>query len=257
MPPKGRIAEALGHNERALRYHRTAIDLAESVGDLHNVALFQTNLAKSERFSHNFATARELLSAGLENQHPHICSRAYFQLARLNRDEARVLQSKGAPHEDVLAKYDTAVQKAQQALELADQIGDKHQAANILFELALLTYLREQREDQEHIDQLRKILNEYNYTEPKGYLIELMGNFAYAKGNLLTAFEKYLEACELFSGYSPATFEHTFQRVRDQYLDAPPEMQEQICQLIEQKFPTVHPASPLAKLKELCAFADF
>lgn len=254
---KGRIAEALGHNERAVRYHRTAVDLAQSIGDLDNVALFQTNLAKSERFSHNFVTARDLLSAGLESQRPHICSRAYFQLARLNRDEARVLESRGVPDEDVVAKYDSAEEKAQRALELAYQIDDKHQAANILFELALLTYLREQREDKEHIDKLREILDEYNYTEPKGYLIELMGNFAYAKGNLLTAFEKYLEACELFSGYSPATFEHTFERVQEQYLDAPPEMQEQICQLIEQKFPTVHPASPLARLKELCAFADF
>lgn len=254
---KGRIAEALGYYDQAIRYHRTAVDLAQSVADFDNVALFQTNLAVHERFNQNFATVRELLSAGLKSQRPDIRARAYLEAAKMDRDEVDLLRFRGASNEEILAKYDSAEEKAQRALELADEVGDEHQVASILLELALITYYREQREDKEHIQKLREILKQRNYTLEKGYLTELMGHLAYTKGNLLTAFEKYLEACELFSGYSPASFEQTFQRVRDKYLDASSQMQEQICALIEEKFPTVHPASPLARLKELCVFADF
>ena len=260
---KGRIAEALGLFTEAGRYHRTAVDLAKEIDDFDNAFLFQTNVAAAERRAHDFEAARKLLEEGLQSKRPNVRTRALHELVKIHIEEAQTRKrQEGQEKQEAITTsvkfyYDEAEKVAQEALGLAEKTGDDYLTTVILFDLALITFLREQRKDKARLDALESILKNHDYPAEKGRLEELMGHLAYEKGDLPTAFVHYLKACEILGKYKPGSFQRTFQRVRDKFLDATPEVQEQICQLIEQKFPSVHPALPLARLKELCAFADF
>lgn len=249
---RGRIAEAMGDYVLALRYHRTAVELCELVGDTTNAALMQVNVAAAECQAQKFDTARLLLARALRSDQPHIRARALQQAARIDFEEARALASQGAPPQEVGEKYAQAEQLAQQALELARKVLDDHLTAGILVDLLLITFFKEQRKDTTRWQHLQDILKDHDYKLEKGRLMELEGNLAYAQGEIITAFEHYLNACESLAAYSFANFRQLFEQVRDKFFDAPPTIQHQVCQMIQQRFAHVSPTSPLVALKELC-----
>lgn len=249
---KGRIAEAMGDYAHALRYHRMAVDLCKSSGNDDDANLWQVNVAAAERRAHNFEVARQLLASALTKDRSDIRTRALHQFAKIDVEEARVLTSRGAATSDVIAKYESANNHARQALKIAEQLGDDYQIADILLDLALITVLKDKSENKECLQALRKILEDHNYILIKGRLAELEGDLAYIGEEIFTAFNHYLEACDILASYSPASFRQTFERVRDKFMDASSDMQVRICQMIEKRFPSVHPASSLAALKELC-----
>lgn len=250
---KGRIAEAMGDYAQAVRYHRTAVDLANSVEDSDNAALMQVNVAAAECRAHNFESARKLLSPALKNeQPPHIHARALHQAAKTDLEEASSLVSQNAPASEIETKYESAETNAQQALELAQKIGDDHMLAGVLLDFARIAFLKDRREDTEHLDALRDILETHDYKLERGQLSGLMGDIAYSRSDIPAAFEHYLDACDTLAAYSPAGFREAFERTRDRFLDTAPELQTDICRMIEERFATVHSASPLTALKELC-----
>lgn len=248
---KGRIAEAIGHVAKAVRYHRMSVDLAQSVGDDRYAAIFQTNIGRCERLAHNFDAARQLLGAGLEHSSPRARARALHEAAKIEWDQAELLRRDKASGKKILAKYTRAKENAQQALKLAREIGDEHQEASILLDLASLAFTTEQRKDQKHLDQLQQILDDRGYTLEKGRLEELRGHFAHMEADHLAAFSHYVQACEILAGYSPPAFQDTFERVRAKYWDADLHVQREVGHLINQKFASVPDTSPLAALKDL------
>lgn len=249
---RGRIAEAMGDYVLAMRYHRTAVDLCELVGDTNNAALMQVNVAAAECQAQKFDTARLLLSRALRSDLPNIRARAYQQAARIDMEEAKSLNSQGATPQEVDDKYAQAEQHGQQALELAREVLDDHLVASVLVDLLLVTFFREQRKDEARWQQVQAILKDHNYKLEKGRLMELEGNLAYAQDTLIAAFEHYLNACEFLAAYSFASFRNLFEQVRDKFFESPPEVQQEVCQMIQAKFASVNPDSPLVALKDLC-----
>lgn len=249
---KGHIAHALGDYIWAARSHRTAVDLAKSVGDKDNIALFQSYVAADERRFHRFKEARELLEAGLHSKQPYIRARALYQAAQVEIDEAQLLQSQRGSRKKIKRFYDAADEKITEALALARQIRDHYLIAGILYDGAILMYFNEKRPHEEYIQALQVLLDQHDYPLKKGRLIELLGDLAHLKGNVIAAFVHYLEACHILAHYSVATFRHTFVRVRSKFFKATPEEQAEISQLIEAKFTQIDPTSPLVALKGLC-----
>ncbi len=249
---RGRIAEALGDYVLALRYHRTAVDLCELVGDTNNAALMQVNVAACECHGQKFETAHLLLSRALRSDLPHIRARALQQAARIDVEEARSLTSQGAAPNEIDAKYASAEKAALQALEQAREVLDDHLIASTLIDILFIRYLKEQKKDEQRWQELETILKDHNYKLEKGRLIEIEGHLAYANGNIPAAFGYYLDACDMLASYSPASFRHLFEQVRDKFLDMPPDMQKEICQLIQDHYANIPGTSPLAALKELC-----
>jgi tetratricopeptide (TPR) repeat protein len=249
---RGRIAEAMGDHVLALRHHRTAVDLCELVGDTNNAALMQVNVAAAECQAQKFDTARLLLARGLRNDRPNIRARALQQASRIDVEEAKSLASQGASPQEVRAKYDQAEQHALQALERAREVLDDHLIASVLGDLLLIAFLKDQRKDEERWNELQNILKDHQYKLEKGRMVELEGNLAYARGNVLKAFAAYLEAGEMLAAYSQSSFRALFEQVRDRFFDASAETQREICQMINARYADLHPASPLVALKELC-----
>lgn len=249
---RGRIAEAMGNHVLAQRYHRTAVDLCELVGDTNNAALMQVNVAASECQSQKFEPARLLLARALRSDIPNIRARALHQAARVDVEEGRALASQSAPPLEVESKYEDAEQLARRALALAKEVLDDHLIASVLLDLIMITFLREQRKDEALVAELQEILKDHDYKLEKGRLIELEGDLAYSRGEVAAGFHHYLEACEQLATYSLSSFRTLFEQVRDKFFEAEPDEQKQICQMIEAKFADVHPASPLIALKDLC-----
>jgi tetratricopeptide (TPR) repeat protein len=249
---RGRIAEALGDQMLALRYHRTAVDLCELVGDTNNAALMQVNVAAAECYAQRFETAHLLLSRGLRSDLPNIRARALQQAARIDIEEGKSLNSQGASPDEVRSRYENAERYANQALELAQQVLDDHLTASVLLDLVTIAFLKDQQRDEEHWRMLEGILKDHNYKLEKGLLTEMEGNFAYLQDDMMGAFEHYLEACTTLAQYSPATFRAAFDHLRDKFLEAPRTIQQQLCKLIHTRYADIHPESHLVALKELC-----
>jgi tetratricopeptide (TPR) repeat protein len=250
---KGRIAEAIGDHLLALRYHRTAVDLCELVGDLNNAALMQVNVSAGECHAQQFERAHLLLSRALRSELPNIRARASQQAARIDIAEGNALSSQGASPDEVTAKYEDAEQYAIRALDLATQVLDDHLTASVLLDLITIAYLKDQRKDEQHWQMLEEILKDHQYKLEKGRLIEMEGNFAYLEGDISTAFNHYLDACDMIASYSAASFRDVFEHIRDIFLEASTETQKYICELIQARYTTLHPGSPLTALTELCS----
>lgn len=249
---RGRIAEAMGDYVLALRYHRTAVDLCELVGDANNAALMQVNVATCECHAQKFETAHLLLSRALRSDLPHIRARALQQAARIYLEEAKSLKSQGAPPHEVEAKYSSADKASRQALQLAQEVLDDHLIASTLLDILMITYLTESTRDEEAWLNLQDILKDHQYKLEKGRLIELEGHLMIVDGDMIGAFENYLSACEMLASYSLASFRAVFESIRDQFFDMPRDMQRQICKLIQERYANVSPASHMMALKELC-----
>ncbi len=249
---RGRIAESMGDYTLALRYHRTAVDLCELVGDDNNAALMQVNVAAAECYAQKFETARLLLSRALRNELPHIRARALQQGARIDIEEANSLTSQGAAPGEVVEKYQSAEKASIQALVLAKEVLDDHLISGVLLDLATIAYLKDNHKDEERWAELQNILKDHNYKLEKGRLIELEGHLAFSAGDIPKAFDYYFNACDILAGFSPDGFRRVFEQTRDKFFDAENAMQKHICQLIQTRYADVHPASPLVALKELC-----
>ncbi len=248
---KGHIAHALGDYIWAARSHRTAVDLAKSVGDQDNIALFQCYVASDERRFYRFKEARELLEAGLESNQSYIRAQALYQAAQIEIDEAQLLQRQRGSRKKIKRFYDAAESKVTEALAISQKIRDNYLIASILYDGAILYYFREKKAHEEYIEALQQLLDEHDYPLKKGRLIELLGDLAHLKGDVISAFTHYLHACEILAHYSQATFRHTFVRVRSSFFEATPEQQAEISHMIAAKFPHVDATSPLNALKGL------
>lgn len=249
---RGRIAEAMGNHVLAQRYHRTAVDLCELVGDTNNAALMQVNVAASECQAQKFEPARLLLARALRSDIPNIRARALQQAARVDVEEGRALTAQGAPPLEIESKYENAEQLATRALALAKEVLDDHLISSVLLDLIMITFLREKRKDAAHVAELQEILKDHDYKLEKGRLIELEGDLAYNHGEVVAAFGHYLEACKQLATYSLSSFRALFEQVRDKFFEASANEQQQICQMIEATFAETHPDSPLIALKDLC-----
>ncbi len=249
---RGRISEAMGDYVLALRYHRTAVDLCELVGDTNNAALMQVNVAACECHGQKFETAHLLLSRALRSDLPHIRARALQQAARIDIEEAKSLTSQGAPPNEIETLYASAQKAALQALELAREVLDDHLIASTLIDILFIAHLKDHQRDEESWLALETILKDHQYKLEKGRLIELEGHFAFSQGDIPTAFQHYLEACNVLASYSIASFRHVFEQVRDKFLDVPPDTQKQLCQMIQEHYADISSDSPLIALKELC-----
>lgn len=253
---KGRIAEAIGNYTQAVHYHRMSVDLAKSVGDDKNAAIFQTNVAAYETRAHNFERARQLLAENFDHSITSVRVRTYHQAAKVDWQEAKVLenQQKASSDKDygqeIQAKYKSAIENAQQALKFSIEMGDENKEASVLLDLAYLTFLTEKREDKEHIERLQHILNDHGYTLEQGGLKELMGDLAYNQKDYLTAFESYLEACDLLAQYSPSSFREIFERVRAKYWDVNLGVQTLVNNLIKEKLKKTSETSLLIAFKD-------
>lgn len=248
---KGHIAQSQGDYALALLYHRTAVDLFERIEDNENVAWAQINIAAAERRAQNFERARELLSPGLTSTRPHNRARALHQASKVDIDEVQALLSQRDATSDATLSYDNSIRKALEALILAQQTADTHLTAGILLDLALITFFKEQRKDEKHLEALQEILSEHDYPLEQARFTELVGDLAFVEKDTTAAFEHYLDACEALARY-PASFRQTFDRVRAKFLDADLEARDQICQMIMARFATVSPLSALVALKDLC-----
>lgn len=253
---KGHIAAAFGDYSDSLRYHHIAYDLCISIDDHDNAILIQLNIANAERHHQNFAKVRELLAPGLSHKRADIRARALRVAAKNEVDEAQFLQLQGAQPEAISAKYVSAEGYAHQALQAVRQAKDAHLMAGILFDLALLTFLREQREAVEYLNELESILQNHNYLLERGRLIELRGDFAFARADFTIAFDYYIKACIILAGFSPASFRQTFRRVRDHFFDLPSAQRPLISSLIEAQIGRPNPESLLIMLRELCVDDD-
>lgn len=249
---KGQIAREMGDYAKALHYHRMAVDLFERIGDVENADLMRVNVASAERRAHNFDVARQLLLPALGHRHLEIRVRALHEAATIDLEEGRALTAQGVPITDVMSKYGSAEKNARQTLELAVASGNNYLIANVLLDLSLLALLKDGHADKEHMKALQEILQSHDYPLIRGRFIELMGDLDHLSGNIVSAFERYLESCDILASYSPASFRQTFERVRDKYLDASPDVQTQIRHMIQTKFSALAPSSPLVALQELC-----
>lgn len=249
---RGRIAEALGDWVLALRYHRTAVDLCELVGDSNNAALMQVNVAAGECHGQKFETAHLLLSRALRSDLPNIRARALQQAARIDMDEAKSLTSQGAAPGEVQGKYEHAEKASRQALALARDVLDDHLVASVLIDLLFIVFLKDQCTDEDHTKTLQTLLKDHNYKHEKGRLLQLEGDRAFAQGNTLVAFDYYLQACDILADYSPASFRALFEDVRDKFFEVPKDQQRHLCQMIQTRYADYPPSSLQIALKELC-----
>ena len=67
----------------------------------------------------------------------------------------------------------------------------------------------------------------------------------------MTAFEYYLQACQILADDSPASFRNTFDKMRTKYLDMNLGVQTLVNNLIQEKFSNISDASLLTALKDL------
>jgi tetratricopeptide (TPR) repeat protein len=249
---KGRIAEAMGDYTQAARYHRIAVDLCSRIGDDTNAAVMQINVAASERRSYHFESARQLLWPGLHSELPPVRARALYQAGCVDMDEAESLTRQRADDSKIQQSYASARQYMQHALDLARQTHDNHLMAEVLLHLALITYLTEQREDSNSLQALEAILANHEYVIERGRMMELQGDLVHQQGDIDRAFAYYVEACDLLARYNTSQFRQTFGRVREKFFSATPYEQAQICQRIRSRLLNVHPAAPIAILRNLC-----
>jgi tetratricopeptide (TPR) repeat protein len=255
---KASIARATGSYDQALRYYQTAIELARDIGDMDNVALMQIRVSSSKRFAHNFDEARELIAAGLASNNRSLRVQALYEQAKIDREEAKALTARDATGQspDSTSKYANAYKSAQEALAIARDLQDDHLTASILFELALITLFKDQREDEQAIRELRTILEDHDYIQEKGRLTELMGDLAYIRGDIIDAFKHYIQACGILADYTSSVFDQTFRRVRNKFFDISLELQRQVCVMVRKEYADIPPRSPLVALTTLCEDSD-
>lgn len=255
---KASIARATGSYDQALRYYHTAIELARDVGDMDNVALIQIRLSSSKRFTRHFNEARELIAPALASQNRSLRVQAVYEQAKIDREEARVLAADagGLQSQESMSIYERAYKSALEAREIARELQDDHLIASILFEIALITMLKDQRADEDAIQELKLLLRDHDYIQERGHLEELMGDLDYIKENIIDAFAHYLEACGILADYTVSSFDQTFRRVRNKFFDISEDAQRQVCAMIQEKYATIHPRSPLVALTTLCDESD-
>lgn len=247
-----RITKEMGSYDLSMNYTQTAIELFDSIGDENSIALLQINIAGFERHLKHFDQANRSNSAGLQSENPYIRAHALYEQAKIERDQARFMKNQEELIYEIHAKYKNALIYTQDALELARKIQEDHLVASILFEQALIAFLKNGSEDKVSIEALEKLVEDYNYIQERGQLIELKGDLEYIKGHIEVAFEYYLTACEVLSEYTPTVFRRTFRRVRDRFLDMPTDKQKNICRLINERLTKVSFNPKLIILKKLC-----
>lgn len=250
---KGRIADAKGDYASALREYQTALGWFKSIADEENIAWVQVDMAQAERRADRFEEAKTLLlPALLDNARPDIRLEALSQAAKVAIDEAEAASRRGAAQEDVQTTYTQAHDYANQAMKAAVALGDVHLQAIALFDLILMTFLSERCADTERIAELQSLLEDHDFPLEKAHLIELHGSLAYAHDDFSEAFEHYLEACRILADYSIGRFRRVFERVRAKFMDAPLEVQVQVCKLWTPALQGISPQSPLQALQALC-----
>lgn len=249
---RGRIAESMGNYVLALRYHHTAVDLCELVGDTNNAALMQINVAAAECYAQRFETAHLLLSRALRSELPNIRARGLQQAATIYMEEARALTGQGASPIEVTSKYENAEKASLQALELTKEILDDHLMAGVLLDLVTIAFLKDGKRDEQRWQELESILQDHNYKLEKGRLRELEGDIAFQQEAYTSAFDCYLDACETLADYSVANFRRSFEQLRDKFFDASNKVQREVCRTIRQRYADIDPSSPLMAIRELC-----
>jgi tetratricopeptide (TPR) repeat protein len=250
---KGNIADAKGNFTGALRNYQFALGWFNSIQDTENAAWVQVYVAQEKRREHEFVEARALLTSALACRRPDIRAEALSQAAKVNLDEAEALSLYSSSEEEKIdTLYNSAVDYAQQALELAEDLGNRYLVAITTFDLALIAWLSEKRQDTQRLNNLENMLAEYDFPLVQAHIIELRGTFTYEQGDMIKAFTNYTEACRILAEYSQGRFQRVFSRVRARFLDTAPEAQKQICNLFEAKLVDIASVSPLMALKTLC-----
>lgn len=246
---KGRIAETFGYYSEAIRYHQLAVKLAQAANDIDNATRARLNIVVAERRAHRFDAARSLLAPGLGSERVDIRARALYEDAQIDFEEARTMRGESRASE----LFNSAENKALEALEISKKIGDCHQTAQVLFYLALLHFISTGKESLEYISELQALLNAPDTRFPleEARLVELKADFDYARGEYLAAFGGYTESCKRLADYSPASFRQTYNRVRDKYLSLNREQAAVVHDQFGPQLRDVPSSSPLAELSNL------
>lgn len=248
----GRIAEEKGIYGQAEWHYERSVSLFTLEGRTDDAALRKLSLSASARAKHRFAEAHQFLADGLASSRDDVRALSLYHRAKVFRDEARALQNQDASHNDIAAKFHYSKQASKDALRLARKVQDAYLIARILLDMAVAAMLFEQRKDEAHIAELHQILETYNYTREQGRLIELMGDLAYGKQEYMAAFEQYINASDILFAYNKLVFEQTFSRVREKFYHLPPDVQQQVCQMVTEKMATSTNHAALARFKRLC-----
>ncbi len=251
---KGRIADARGDYAGALREYRTAVEWFRSIADVESVARVQVDIAQVERRASNFSLARELLEPALRSPRPDLLGAALSQSAKVDMDEAEALSRRGdeKDRERIQGLYTSAADFAQRAFEVGESMGDRHRMAVALFDLALIAWQAERREDGDRIAELENLLAGYEFPVERAHWLELQGSFAMVRGDISAAFGHYWEACRVLAGYSPGRFRRVFERVRARFLDAAAPVQAEIRNVIAPRLADLPSHSPLLAFRSLC-----
>lgn len=249
----GLIAAAEGDSE-SLRYHRLAVDLWNSIGgDKDNLALMQINVAEAERrTSSNFKKARDLIAPGLKSNSSRVQARAYQEAVEISLAEAVLWRHQERPASEIQEKFSEASEQAQEALKLAREIGDDNLIAKVLFQLALLTYLKERKRDEEYTAALDAILATHEYTLEKARLAELTGELVYEQKDKVLAFNHFIEALRLFALIRPQSFRRAFDRIQDIFWRLNQTEQTQVCQMIQSQLKDTKVNPLLNRVTKLC-----
>lgn len=248
---RGRIASALGDYGEALRRFHVAAEIFKRLDDNNNYALALINKAEIESYAHHFQPVHELLIIATNAQKPEIRVRAKLQIAKTRFAQARELRRLEASVVEVDAKFDEAESYYADALVLSRRFRLDDLTATSLFQLALLAFLRDKREDHQHLNELQGLLQDHNYPLEQGRLYELQGDIFFKQEKFSHSIAKYVEACKVLALYNEVNFKQTFSRVRTK-LREHPELKPLFCRMALEQLIGVVQGFPRAQLVAFC-----
>ncbi len=246
---KGEIAEAKGNREQATLAYQTAAALFKELGRDQNYAEALIHLSEIKRIDREFEVAEEFLTFGLQQPSSEIRAKAERELGALNRTQG--LQSENT--KEKADKYKVAVGAFQKSLETSKQKRDLYGQAQALYDLVFMSYLMEDRINDDYADQLREILDKHDYRILKVQLDEIYADVAFDQGEIISAFQTYVEIARVLSSHHIRKYTAMLERFKSRFLSQPVEFQQEMCTYFDQVIAGLPPESRLrSSLDSLC-----
>jgi tetratricopeptide (TPR) repeat protein len=243
---KGQIAEVKGVRIQAMRDYRMAAELFEEFGREQDHALALIYLSEGKRNDGDFEAAERLLAPGLTLKPSEYRALAERELGALYRTHAKFLEG-----DEQADKYRQARAAFDRALEISRQVKDLHTQAQALLDLLVVGYLERREVDAVYADQLRELLERYDYTIIGALLDEIYAEVKYDSGDKIPALKQYLDILKLLCPCHTRKYETVFDRFRQKFRSLPAEGRDELCQYFDEVQETL-PERMYASLKSLC-----